>query len=178
MGIKTDTSDPLKYVNSVNRATSGEYVFTEEETKLIEDLVDKYIPDVKSRIPSTGFKSRDILNWDHYDLNKAAKFLDDFTEQTGIRAIRKEEASGTYGIANPAYASVFGKFDELADAMMYSLKDYAVSPKTLNERKRQINAIKQKNASSKTLGWGNEPLDVKTPEDFKKMYSIWSTCGG
>lgn len=172
LGIKTDTSDPLKYVNSVNRATSGEYVFTEEETKLIEDLVDKYIPDVKSRIPSTGFKSRDILNWDPYDLNKAAKFLDDFTEQTGIRAIRKEEASGTYGVANPAYASVFGKFDELADAMMYSLKDYAVSPKTLNERKRQINAIKQKNASSKTLGWGNEPLDVKTPEDFKKMYSI------
>jgi hypothetical protein len=172
LGIKTDTSDPLKYVNSVNRATSGEYVFTEEETKLIEDLVDKYIPDVKNSIPSTGFKSRDILNWDPYEMNNAAKFLDDFTEQTGIRAIRKEETSGTYGVANPAYASVFGKFDELADAMMYSLKDYAVSPKTLNERKRQINAIKQKNASSKTLGWGKEPLDVKTPEDFKKMYSI------
>jgi hypothetical protein len=172
LGIKTDTSDPLKYVNSVNRATSGEYVFTEEETKLIEDLVEKYIPDVKSRIPSTGFKSRDILNWDPYELNNAAKFLDDFTEQTGIRAIRKEEYSGTYGVANPAYASVFGKFDELADAMMYSLKDYAVSPKTLNERKRQIDAIKQKNVSTKKLAWGKEPLDVKTPEDFKKMYSI------
>lgn len=172
LGIKTDTSDPLKYVNSVNRATSGEYVFTEEETKLIEDLVDKYIPDVKSRIPSTGFKSRDILDWSPYELNNAAKFLDDFTEQTGIRAIRKEEPTGTYGVANPAYASVFGKFDELADAMMYSLKDYAVSPKTLNERKRQINAIKQKNASTKTLAWGKKPLDIKTPEDFKKMYSI------
>ena len=172
LGIKTDTSDPLKYVHSVNRATSGEYVFTEEETKLIEDLVDKYIPDVKSRIPSTGFKSRDILDWSPYQINDAAKFLDDFTEQTGIRAIRKEESTGTYGVANPAYASVFGKFDELADAMMYSLKEYAVSPKTLNERKRQIDAIKQKNASTKNLAWGKEPLDIKTPKDFKKMYSI------
>lgn len=166
LGLKLDTSDPVSYVDSLIKGTSGDYTFTSEEMKLLEDLIDKYIPEVKPQI-KTDFKSRDILDFQPYqNFEKSKDFLDELSEQTGIRAIRKEEAFGTYGSANAQYASLLGKFDDVADAMMYSLKEYHASPKTFGERKR---ALEQKKQDSR----GKTPnFQLQTKKDFEKLYSI------
>ena len=166
LGLKLDTNDPVSYVNSIVRGTSGNYVFTSEEVKLIEDLIDKYIPEVKTQI-KTDFKSRDILDFQPYqNFEKSKDFLDELSEQTGIRAIRKEDPYETYGSANAQYASLLGKFDDVADAMMYSLKEYHAAPKTFGERKR---ALEQKKQDSR----GKTPnFQLETKKDFEKLYSI------
>lgn len=166
LGLKLDTSDPLNYVDSLIKGTSGEYVFTSDEMKVLEDLVDKYIPEVKTQI-KTDFKSRDILDFQPYqNFEKSKDFLDELSEQTGIRAIRKDEPFGTYGSANAHYASLLGKFDDVADAMMYSLKEYHASPKTYGERKRALEQKKQ-DSRSKVPNF-----QVETIKDFNKLYSI------
>ena len=166
LGLKLDTNDPVSYVNSIVRGTSGNYVFTSEEVKLIEDLIDKYIPEVKTQM-KTDFKSRDILNFQPFqNFEKSKDFLNELSEQTGIRAIRKEDPYETYGAANAQYASLLGKFDDVADAMMYSLKEYHAAPKTFGERKR---ALEQKKQDSR----GKTPnFQLETKKDFEKLYSI------
>jgi hypothetical protein len=165
LGLKLDTNDPVSYVNSIVRGTSGNYVFTPEEVKLIEDLADKYIPEVRSQMPS-NFKARDILDWNpaYTNFDKSKDFLNDLSQQTGIRAIRKDEASGGYRTTGAAYASILGTFDETVDAMMYSLKKYHASPKTLNERKRAFDTQKAKQTTP--------AVKLKTLQDFKKIYGV------
>ena len=166
LGLKLDTSDPLTYVESIIKGTSGSYNFTPEETKILQDLIDKYIPEVKTQIP-TNVRSRDILDinpsYDNYA--KSKDFLEELAKETGIRAIRKEEGmAGGYGSANAQYASLLDKYDELADAMMYSLKEYHAAPKTFAERKRAMQDIKKGSSSSS--------FPVQTKKDFDKLYSI------
>jgi hypothetical protein len=167
LGLNLNTSDPVAYVESVIKGTSGNYVFTPEELKIVEELAEKYLPDVKSSI-GQDFTSRKILDWYPRNLNSDApkNFLNELSEKTGIRAIRKEEVTtGGYGRANAAYASVLGKFDEAMDAMMYSLKEYHASPKTLNERKNALKEVKNKRTSGSSYS-------LKTKEDFQRLYSI------
>lgn len=165
LGLNLNTSDPLAYVESIIKGTSGNYVFTPEELKIVEELAEKYLPEVKSSI-GQDFKSRNILDW--YPSNIATddpkNFLNELSEKTGIRAIRKDERFGGYGSANAAYASVLGKFDEVMDAMMYSLKEYHAAPKTLNERKIALDKAGNKSTSSR--------FPIKTKEDYQKIYSI------
>jgi hypothetical protein len=71
---------------------------------------------------------------------------------------------GGYGQTGARYASILGKFDEVMDAMMYSLKEYHASPKTFNERKRAMQDIKKGSSSSS--------FPVQTKKDFDKLYSI------
>jgi len=166
LGLKLDTSDPLTYVESIIRGTSGSYNFTPEETKILQDLIDKYIPEVKTQIP-TNVRSRDILdiNPSYDNFAKSKDFLEELAKETGIRAIRKEEGmAGGYGTANAQYASLLDKYDELADAMMYSLKEYHAAPKTFAERKRAMQDIKKGSSSSS--------FPVQTKKDFDKLYSI------
>ena len=165
LGLKLDTSDPLTYVESIIKGTSGSYNFTPEETKILQDLIDKYIPEVKTQIP-TNVRSRDILDINpSSNFAKSKDFLEELAKETGIRAIRKEEGmAGGYGTANAQYASLLDKYDELADAMMYSLKEYHAAPKTFAERKRAMQDIKKGSSSSS--------FPVQTKKDFDKLYSI------
>jgi hypothetical protein len=167
IGLKLDTNDPVSYVNSIVRGTSGNYVFTPEEFKFIEELADKYIPEVRSQMPS-NFKARDILNLQPNlpFTNKPKEFLDELSQKTGIRAIRKDEDYGGYGIANASYASLLGKFDETVDAMMYSLKKYHASPKTANERKKAFDKQESKQSTAE------RPPKIETVKDFKKLYGV------
>lgn len=165
LGLKLDTSDPLSYVESIVKGTSGNYYFTPEETKILQDLIDKYIPEVKTQIP-TNVRSRDILDLNPYsNFQNSKQFLEELSKETGIRAIRKEEDSiGGYGSAQAQYASLLDKYDELADAMMYSLKEYHAAPKTFAERKRAMQGIKKNSPSSS--------FRIQTKKDFNKLYAI------
>jgi hypothetical protein len=98
----------------------------------------------------SNFKARDILNLQPNlpFTNKPKEFLDELSQKTGIRAIRKDEDYGGYGIANASYASLLGKFDETVDAMMYSLKKYHASPKTANERKKAFDKQESKQSTA------------------------------
>jgi len=167
IGIKTDISNPEAYVKSINRATSGTYVYTPEEAKQVQEIFLKYLPQYKYQLDNIK-ESRDILNLiiadSDYTQGKLA--LDEMAETMGIRAIAKDAdiATPTYGASRSQYASLFGNFDELVDSMLYSYKKYHTAPKSGFQRKEKLESLIANKASTSS--------QISTIDDFNKINSI------
>jgi hypothetical protein len=170
LGFELNTKDPQSYVDSIIRATSGNYAFTPEELIQVQDIFKKYLPDQTNRILNIK-TSRDILDIGSYssiNMDSANEALKEFSSTTGIRAIRKDKDIGG-GYGGSIYATLLGGFDEAIDAMMYSLKDVHVSPKSMNMRDQGLTDKKSQIAD-------NMPKAVvNTLKDFDKISNLLDT---
>jgi hypothetical protein len=162
LNINTNKENPLDYVKSINRATSGKYIFTPEELSVVQDIFSKY---PSSSIISQIKTSRDILELQYMDFSEAVKPAKDVAEKLGIRAIRKDRTSdapeGQYGTS--LYASILGDVDQTLDAMMYSFKKLHGAPKSKSERTHAFETQVVKPAATKT---------IETIKDFKQVSSL------
>jgi anion-transporting ArsA/GET3 family ATPase len=167
IGIKTDISNPEAYVKSINRATSGTYVYTPEEAKQVQEIFLKYLPQYKYQLDNIK-ESRDVLNLviGNSDYTKGKLALNEMAETMGIRAIAKDAdiITPTYGASKSQYASLFGNFDELVDSMLYSYKKYHATPKSGFQRKEKLESLISNKA--------NTSSQISTVDDFNKINSI------
>jgi len=162
LNINTNKENPLDYVKSINRATSGKYIFTPEELSIVHDIFSKY----PSSSQVAGIKtSRDILELRPFGDQRDVKPAKDVAEKLGIRAIRKDRApdapEGQYGTS--LYASILGNVDQTLDAMMYSFKKLHGAPKSKSERTHAFETQVVKPAATKT---------IETIKDFKQVSSL------
>lgn len=166
LGLDLNTNTPLTYINSINRATSGNYAFTPEEIKEIQDIFKKHISGYETFIDEIK-NSKDILaiGNDFGNIVKSKEALEEIAAKTKIRAIRRDEDfSGEYG--SSIYASLLDTFDEAVDAMMYSLKDIHVAPKSMKLRNKTLEQKKQ----SLTTNLPKKTID--TIQDYDKISNL------
>jgi hypothetical protein len=123
-------SDPLEYIDDIERQVKASYVFTEPEKNIIKELADKHSIEItgdlntlskhnlidKTTVPKGNLSEEDIT--DGYD--KLTSFYKEVGETLGMKAVTRVDEGADYG--NSFYSSGLGNFDKELDAISISLK--------------------------------------------------------
>jgi len=167
--LNLDTTDPLKYIADLKRQTGSNYVFTNDETALIKDILSKHLPEKAKTLPNvktTGdflFKGVGLSQKEQIALNDAYR---EFSSKTGIKALSNEDTFG-----NNIYSStIISEFDKALDALAYSLnKDFSSTgqlPKS--EYLRKSNIVNDYLKKQSELSFQN----IENYKDFQKLKGI------
>ena len=150
-----DTSDPLKYVESIKHKTNGKLPFTDEEKNLLKDILVKHGLNDMVNYPINN--SNDLIRILSYENNVNKNILNEFSKATGKKIAITDE----YGESK--YASTLQDFDKTMDALSYAFSQHTVKPKSKFQR--------DSNMQNK-LGSANI---ARTIEDFYKHMNAAET---
>jgi hypothetical protein len=173
-------SDPLEYINDIERQVKASYVFNKSEKDLIKELADKHSIKLNnlSLDFSDGFLNKgDLISGvaepklieGEKDYSKLTAFYKDLGETLGLKAISRVDLEGSYG--NSFYSSGLGNIDKELDSINISLTElksdkfgkFSPVPKQKSRKSRQDNLKLQ---SSKTKVQNEIMYNLQTL-DFK-----------
>jgi hypothetical protein len=176
LGLDNNFDDPLEFVNSVFRQTDGNYIFNEDELKIVNSLMDKHFGqgvalDLEAGVnPIT--KSEDLIRLNkssdprlqpsNNDFTKHDEFLKDVSKELGIKSITNK-TDPLYG--NSIYASTLADFDEYLDNLGFGYLGLNI-PKDIKSYSQRLAGYEGRSANIKKID------DIINSGDFKKVEGL------
>lgn len=127
LGISHDTSDPLKYIDDIERQLNGEYPYSEAERAKVNEILLKNGITQEVNIPG------ELINVTAGHDN-AKQILSEVADVTGRKAV----IYGTYG--DSKYASTLKDVDDAIDAVQWAAKPHVTVGKSYLTRKGALNS--------------------------------------
>jgi hypothetical protein len=162
IGMDLDTTSPLAYLDDFEHQTSGSKLFTEDEQKILQDIVNDIkgtqtgdynsFDDIAKMTAMNSKNSSELIERLPYS-EEGKQALYDFAKQTNRQLVKKDY---NYGTSN--YTSTLRDFDEAIDAMKYSGLDQVEMNRVL------------KSFSERTQGAQSTPsrlIDEILPKQYK-----------
>lgn len=128
-----NTDDIESYISTVKRQTSGNYEFTSEERKIIEEVAKKYNINLDGQ---TYSRSTDLLflNNQRDIVENKQLFLKEVGERLNLKTV-----STNIEVGNSTYATDLGVFDKDIDQLRMSLDGITPSLKSFDQRRQNFN---------------------------------------
>lgn len=126
-------SNPLEYIDDIERQVKASYVFNKPEKNIIKELADKYSIEIKgnlntlskwnlidkSTVPKGDFIEGMTKNQTK-EYDKLTSFYKEVGETLGMKAVTRVDKDASFG--NSFYSSGLGNIDKELDAINISLK--------------------------------------------------------